>query len=100
MITRKQARNAKTQYPDAVVLARIGDFFEAFGEDARTLADVCDLILCHMPIDGGSKKVPLAGFPYWRKEECIEQLLQADHRVVVLEQIESRENHGQNQVPV
>lgn len=99
MITRKQARDVKAQYPDAVVLARIGDFFEAFGEDARTLADVCDLIAHSVPTRSGQRTV-IAGFPYWRKEECIEQLLQADHRVVVLEQIESRENHGQNQVPV
>ena len=71
----------KKLYPDHIVLYRIGDFLEAFNEDAKTVAQVCDIVLTRMP-DGG---VWLAGFPHFAADRYIALLTEAGHKVALAE---------------
>ena len=53
----------KRQNQDAVILVRLGDFYEAFGEDARTIASILDLTLTSRRIDG-NERISMCGFPF------------------------------------
>jgi len=81
MSHREDYAKIKEQHPDNITLLRIGDFMEAFDDDARTVAKVCDIVLCFQPI--GDKRVPLAGFPYWQTEQRVQQLLDAGYKVAI-----------------
>ncbi len=83
---RRQYLQIKSQYPDAIVLFRLGDFYETFDDDARTVAQVCDIVLTSRPI-GRGERVPLAGVPYHAVEGYIARLIEAGHKVVVVDQI-------------
>lgn len=83
----RQLREAKERYPGAVVLTRIGDFYEAMGEDAPVVAQVCGITLTTRN-NGSASAVPLAGFPIRAKDEHIRKLVSAGHRVAILEQVE------------
>ena len=63
----------KEQYPDNMVLFQVGDFFELFGEDARTAADELDLVLTSRTIDNIGK-VDMCGFPSFNLEKYAEKL--------------------------
>jgi DNA mismatch repair protein MutS len=88
MITpmRRQYLRIKKQYPDTVVLFRLGDFYETFDDDAKTVAQVCDIVLTSRPV-GKNQRVPLAGVPYHSVEGYIAKLLQAGHKVAIVEQV-------------
>ena len=88
MITpmRRQYLRIKKQYPDAIVLFRLGDFYETFDEDAKTVAQVCDIVLTSRPV-GKDQRVPLAGVPYHAVEGYLAKLIQAGHKVAIVEQV-------------
>jgi DNA mismatch repair protein MutS len=88
MITpmRRQYLRIKKQYPDTIVLFRLGDFYETFDDDAKTVAQVCDIVLTSRPV-GKNQRVPLAGVPYHSVEGYIAKLLQAGHKVAIVEQV-------------
>ena len=83
---RQQYLRIKKQYPETIVLFRLGDFYETFDDDARTVARVCDIVLTSRPV-GKDQRVPLAGVPYHSVEGYIARLIQAGHKVAIVEQV-------------
>ncbi len=83
---RRQYLRIKKEYPDAIVFFRLGDFYETFDEDAKIVAQVCDIVLTSRPV-GKGKRVPLAGVPYHSAEGYIAKLIQAGHKVAIVEQV-------------
>jgi DNA mismatch repair protein MutS len=83
---RRQYLRIKKQYPDTIVLFRLGDFYETFDDDAKLVARVCDIVLTSRPV-GKDQRVPLAGVPYHSVEGYISKLLQAGHKVAIVEQM-------------
>lgn len=83
---RRQYLQIKAQYPDAIVLFRLGDFYETFDDDAKTVAQVCDIVLTSRPI-GHNERAPLAGVPYHAVETYIAKLIGAGHKIVIVDQM-------------
>jgi DNA mismatch repair protein MutS len=82
---RRQYLRIKKQYPGTIVLFRMGDFYETFDDDAKLVAQVCDIVLTSRPV-GKDQRVPLAGVPYHSVEGYIAKLIQAGHKVAIVEQ--------------
>ncbi len=83
---RQQYLEIKSQYPDKIVLFRLGDFYETFDEDAEIAARELDLVLTARSNKGG--KIPMAGVPYHAAENYIAKLVERGYHVVVAEQME------------
>ena len=77
---------AKRAYPDAIVLFRLGDFYEMFGEDAVLCAKLLDLTLTSRN-KGKSDEVPMAGVPHHAAHGYIGRLLAAGYKVAICEQM-------------
>ncbi len=82
---RRQYLEIKANHQDALLLFRLGDFYEAFDEDARLLARELDIILTSKPM-GKGMRVPLAGVPYHSLERHLATLISRGHRVAICEQ--------------
>ncbi len=80
-------REVKAETPGAILLFRMGDFYELFYEDAETAAKVIGLTLTSRD-KGSANPVPMAGFPYHALEGYLHKLIRAGHRVAVCEQME------------
>lgn len=76
----------KRQYPDKVMLYRMGDFFETFGDDAKIAAKVLNITLTKRNKEQDA--LPLAGFPHHALEQYLPKLVEAGHCVVIVDQIE------------
>jgi DNA mismatch repair protein MutS len=83
---RKQYLDIKRRHPDALLLFRIGDFYEAFDDDARVLSRELGIILTSKPM-GRSFRVPLAGVPHHSLERHLATLIARGHRVAICEQL-------------
>ena len=83
----KQFMNVKAQYADAIVLFRMGDFYETFLEDAKITAKILGIVLTKRA-NGKAADVPLAGFPYHALDNYLHKLVKAGHRVAICEQVE------------
>ncbi len=83
---RQQYLRIKKQYPETIVLFRLGDFYETFDDDAKIVAQVCDIVLTSRPV-GKNQRVPLAGVPYHSVDGYIAKLIQAGHKVAIVEQV-------------
>ena len=83
---RRQYLQIKARYPDAVVLFRMGDFYETFDEDARVAARELQITLTSREM-GKGQRVPLAGIPYHALEGYLARLVQRGHRVAICEQL-------------
>jgi DNA mismatch repair protein MutS len=83
---RRQYLQIKKQYPDAIVFFRLGDFYETFDEDAKTVSQVCDIVLTSRPITK-NQRVPLAGVPYHAADSYIARLINAGYKVAIVEQV-------------
>lgn len=79
--------DVKAETPGAILLFRMGDFYELFYEDAETAAQVLGLTLTSRD-KGSANPVPMAGFPYHALEGYLNKLIHAGHRVAVCEQVE------------
>src|SRR5581483_11458589 len=90
---RDQYLQIKQQFPDTIVFFRLGDFYETFDEDAQTVSSVCKIVLTARELGKGNR-VPLAGVPYHAAETYIAKLIQAGHKVAIVEQFET-ESAGQ-----
>ncbi|MGE0811952.1 MAG: DNA mismatch repair protein MutS [Vicinamibacterales bacterium] len=84
----RQYLDAKRQYPDALVLFRMGDFYELFYEDALVAARALDLTLTSRSKDASGAAVPMCGVPFHAADGYITRLVKLGHRVAVCEQIE------------
>ena len=82
----KQYLEAKRACPDALLLFRMGDFYELFYEDAKTAARLLNLALTSR--EKGENAVPMAGFPHHQLESYLARLIAAGQRVAICEQVE------------
>jgi DNA mismatch repair protein MutS len=84
----------KKDHPDAILLFRMGDFFETFYEDAVTAARVLGIALTSRAREG-ERRIPLAGVPHHAVDTYIARLVRAGHKVAVCDQVEDpREARG------
>jgi DNA mismatch repair protein MutS len=83
----RQYQRIKGEYPDAILLFRMGDFFETFEEDAITTSKVLGITLTKRS-NGAAADVPLAGFPHHALDTYLPKLVRAGYRVAVCEQLE------------
>ena len=83
----RQYNEVKAEYSDAIVLFRMGDFYETFSEDAKTTAKILGIVLTKRS-NGAAADVPLAGFPYHALDNYLHKLVNAGHRVAICEQVE------------
>ncbi|HCC67846.1 TPA: DNA mismatch repair protein MutS, partial [Patescibacteria group bacterium] len=82
----EQYMKFKKQYPDKIVLFRMGDFFETFGDDAKIASKVLNITLTAR--DKKSNPTPLAGFPHKAVDQYLSKLIRAGYCVVVVDQLE------------
>lgn len=82
----QQYYQIKAKYPDAILLFRVGDFYETFGEDAKKTAQVLGIVLTSR--NNGGNDTELAGFPYHAMDLYMPKLVQAGYRVAICEQLE------------
>ncbi len=83
----RQYNEIKTKYPDAILLFRVGDFFETFGEDAVRASAILGITLTKRA-NGAASHIELAGFPHHALENYLPKLVRAGQRVAVCEQLE------------
>jgi DNA mismatch repair protein MutS len=82
-----QYYNIKAKHPDAVLLFRVGDFYETFSEDAIKTAEILGITLTRRA-NGSASFVELAGFPYHALDTYLPRLVRAGQRVAICEQLE------------
>src|ERR1051325_1555366 len=82
-----QHREIKARYPDAVLLFRVGDFYETFNEDAVTASRVLGITLTKRS-NGAASSVDLAGFPHHSLDTYLHKLVKAGYRVAICDQLE------------
>ncbi len=82
----KQYASAKAKHPDAILLFRVGDFYETFGEDAIEAASILDIVLTQR--NNGGDQTPLAGFPHHALQTYLPKLVRSGKRVAICEQLE------------
>ena len=82
----QQYNTIKTKYPDALLLFRVGDFYETFGEDAVKASKILGIILTHR--NNGGDRTELAGFPHHSLNTYLPKLVKAGQRVAICDQLE------------
>jgi DNA mismatch repair ATPase MutS len=83
----KQYTSVKESYPDAIVLFRLGDFYEMFGEDAEKASAILQIALTSRD-KSKDNPLPMCGVPYFASETYISRLIKAGFKVAVCEQME------------
>ncbi|MGB8490997.1 MAG: DNA mismatch repair protein MutS [Bacteroidales bacterium] len=83
----KQYYHVKSTHPDAILLFRVGDFYETFGEDAIKASEILGITLTRRA-NGSASFVELAGFPYHALDTYLPRLVRAGQRVAICEQLE------------
>jgi len=83
----KQYMAIKAKHPDAILLFRMGDFYETFGEDAIKASEILGITLTKRA-NGAASSVELAGFPHHAIETYLPKLVRAGQRVAICEQLE------------
>ena len=84
----KQYQEMKRKFPDAVLLFRVGDFYETFSEDAIVCSEILGITLTRRA-NGAHNTIELAGFPHHALDTYLPKLVRAGKRVAICEQIES-----------
>src|SRR5450432_4892400 len=83
----QQHRAIKQKYPDAILLFRVGDFYETFGEDAITTSGILGITLTKRN-NGSPSSSELAGFPHHALDTYLHKLVKAGFRVAICDQLE------------
>ncbi|NBU03482.1 MAG: DNA mismatch repair protein MutS [Bacteroidetes bacterium] len=83
----KQYQSIKAQYPGAILLFRVGDFYETFSEDARIASKVLGIVLTKRS-NGAASDQDLAGFPHHSLDNYLPRLVKAGYRVAICDQLE------------
>ncbi len=83
----KQYNSIKAQYPDALLLFRVGDFYETFGDDAIRASGILGIVLTRRA-NGAASYVELAGFPHHALDTYLPKLVKAGCRVAICDQLE------------
>lgn len=81
-----QYNSIKAKYPDALLLFRVGDFYETFGQDAITASQILGIVLTKR--NNGDSHVELAGFPHHSIDSYLPKLVRAGKRVAICDQLE------------
>lgn len=84
----EQYYREKKQYPDAILLFRVGDFYETFAEDAVTVSRDLNITLTSRQRDDEGNRIPLAGVPHHALEAYLARLIKAGHKVAICDQVE------------
>ncbi len=82
----QQYNKIKVKYPDALLLFRVGDFYETFGEDAIKTARILNIVLTNR--NNGGERTELAGFPHHSLNTYLPKLVRAGERVAICDQLE------------
>ncbi len=82
----QQYGEVKAKHPDALLLFRVGDFYETFGDDAIKASDALGIVLTKR--NNGGSDIALAGFPYHSMDVYLPKLVKAGYRVAICEQLE------------
>jgi DNA mismatch repair protein MutS len=82
----RQYNAIKQKHPDALLLFRVGDFYETFGEDAVKTAQILNIVLTNR--NNGSERTELAGFPHHSLNTYLPKLVKAGQRVAICDQLE------------
>ena len=77
----------KAEYPEALLLFRVGDFYETFGDDAVAASKALDIVLTKRA-NGAASSIPLAGFPHHSLDAYMPRLVRAGFKVAICEQLE------------
>ena len=83
---RRQYLTIKHSYPDAILLFRMGDFYECFDDDAKTLSDALEIALTSRSM-GKDTRIPMAGVPAVSLESNLARLIRQGHKVAICEQL-------------
>ena len=83
----KQYNDIKSKYPNTILLFRVGDFYETFGEDAILASKVLGIVLTKRGA-GSTSETELAGFPHHSIENYLPKLVKAGNRVAICDQLE------------
>lgn len=83
----KQYNAIKAKHPGAILLFRVGDFYETFGEDAIKASKILDIVLTKRA-NGSASHIELAGFPHHSLEAYLPKLVRAGNRVAICDQLE------------
>ena len=83
----EQYNSIKAQHPDAILLFRVGDFYETFGDDAITTSNILGIVLTAR--NNGESKIELSGFPYHALDNYLPKLVRSGKRVAICEQLEN-----------
>ena len=83
----KQYNTIKAKYPDALLLFRVGDFYETFGADAIKASEILGIILTRRA-NGSASYIELAGFPHHSLDTYLPKLVRAGYRVAICDQLE------------
>src|SRR6266480_4994000 len=83
---RRQYLRIKSQYPDAILMYQVGDFYETFDEDARIAARELQIVLTSRK-DGEDGRVPLAGVPLHALENYVGKLVHRGYKVAICDQV-------------
>jgi DNA mismatch repair protein MutS len=83
----KQYFSVKSKYPEAILLFRVGDFYETYGEDAIVASKILGIILTRRA-NGSAKHVEMAGFPYHAIDTYLPKLVRAGYKVAICDQLE------------
>ena len=83
----KQYNSVKVKYPDAILLFRVGDFYETFGDDAVNASKILGIVLTKRK-NGAAAFVDLAGFPHHSLDSYLPKLVKAGFRVAICDQLE------------
>ncbi|HEY5499486.1 MAG TPA: DNA mismatch repair protein MutS, partial [Bacteroidales bacterium] len=83
----KQYFEMKSKHPDAVLLFRVGDFYEAYGQDALEVVDILSIALTRKS-NGGGGPIEMCGFPHHALDNFLPKLVRAGRRVAICDQLE------------
>ncbi len=84
----EQYEGVKAQYPGHLVLFRVGDFYETFGDDARLLSRELDVVLTARAPDTRGERTPMAGVPHHAVESYLGRLVRKGYKVALCDQVE------------
>jgi DNA mismatch repair protein MutS len=84
----RQYMQLKDERPEVVLLMRVGDFYEAYGEDAETIARELEITLTGREVAGMSDRMPMAGVPFHALDRYLARLVQKGFKVAICDQVE------------
>ena len=91
---RRQYLEIKSQYPDCILMFRMGDFYEMFDDDAEVAARELDITLTARAQRKGGEKIPMAGVPYHSVDGYIAKLIEKGFHVAVCDQVTEPTGRG------